>query len=121
MRIFPQADETIEGTLEALRLRRRTCVSVIEACLRKIDESEDRIHAWVSVDRDGAIARARALDADLEAGRWQGPLHGIPVGIKDLIDVAGWPTGAGSPLMSKQPALRDAPLVARLRRAGAII
>src|SRR5262249_10115777 len=78
---------------------------------------------WVSVDRDGALKQARTLDDDAHRGNWRGPLHGIPIGIKDLIDVAGWPTAAGSKLLAAQAgaAAADAPLGAPLRNAGAII
>ena len=64
---------------------------------------------------------ADALDREAAEGRWRGPLHGIPIGIKDIIDVAGLPTRAGSPLRAEHVAAADAPLVARLRAAGAVI
>ena len=113
--------ESLVATSQRLRAGWTTCVEVLEGCLARIDEHEDRIRAWVSVDREGAMARARELDADLAAGRWLGPLHGIPIGIKDIIDVTGTPTGAGSERMSRQAALEDATLVTRLRVAGAVI
>ncbi|HTI49333.1 MAG TPA: amidase [Planctomycetaceae bacterium] len=121
MHLFPSSDETIHGVAEALRKGGRTCVSIVEGCLQQIDIWEPRLRAWVSVDRSGALRRARELDADLAAGRDRGPLHGIPLGIKDLIDVAGWPTAAGSALLANEIATADAPLVNRLREAGAII
>jgi aspartyl-tRNA(Asn)/glutamyl-tRNA(Gln) amidotransferase subunit A len=121
MQLIPAEDETIAGALASFRSQRRTCVSVVEACVRTIDALENQVLAWVSVDRAGALARAAELDADIAAGRWRGALHGIPVGIKDLIDVAGCPTGAGSKSLTKQLVDHDAPLVTRLRHAGAII
>ncbi len=123
MQLFPSADKTIQGVVDALKSGRRTCVEVVESSLAQIDEQEAKIHAWVNVDRDGALARARQLDADLEAGRLQGSLHGVPIGIKDIVDVAGWPTAAGSELRARQgvKAPHDAALVRRLREAGAII
>lgn len=121
MELFPAYDETLSGLSESLRLGQRTCASIVNDCLRQVDLWEDRVHAWVSVDRDGALARAAELDDDLRAGRIHGPLHGIPIGIKDLIDVAGTPTGAGSPLLAQQVVSRDAVLVTRLREAGAIL
>jgi aspartyl-tRNA(Asn)/glutamyl-tRNA(Gln) amidotransferase subunit A len=97
-------------------------LSLVEHCLRQIDALDGELHAWVSVDRQPAVALARQRDDELRAGIDHGPLHGIPVGIKDLIDVAGWVTACGSPWMAKEPpALRDAPLIARLRAAGAIL
>lgn len=119
--LWPDFSETVQGAAEDLRAGRRTCVSLVEACLTQIDRWEPHVHAWVRVDREGALNRARELDREGQAGRWQGPLHGIPIGIKDLIDVAGWPTGAGSELLAQTIAERDAPLVSRLRNAGAII
>jgi aspartyl-tRNA(Asn)/glutamyl-tRNA(Gln) amidotransferase subunit A len=121
MQLFPAREETIQGVRELLRNRQRTCVGVVENCLRQIDVRESQLRAWVSVDRHGALRRARELDADLQAGRDRGPLHGIPLGIKDLIDVAGWPTAAGSARLAQEVAATDAPLVTRLRDAGAII
>jgi aspartyl-tRNA(Asn)/glutamyl-tRNA(Gln) amidotransferase subunit A len=94
---------------------------VLSACLWKIDERENHVRAWVSVDRDGALKTALERDAELRAGKSRGPLHGIPIGIKDIIDVAGWPTAAGSRLRAKEIAHADAPVVKRLRDAGAVI
>lgn len=121
MRLHPLPEETIAGVAHAIRNGERTCASVVEACLAKIDEYEPRVRAWVIIDRDGARASAKRLDDELQAGAWRGPLHGIALGIKDLIDVAGWPTAAGAPWLSRSAAAADAPLVARLRSAGAIV
>lgn len=93
----------------------------VEACLATIDAHEADVRAWVLVDRDGARAAADRWGAEWAAGKVHGPLQGIPLGIKDLYDVAGWPTRAGSELTSAKPAARDAPLVAALRQAGAIL
>jgi aspartyl-tRNA(Asn)/glutamyl-tRNA(Gln) amidotransferase subunit A len=121
MRLYPGPAETIAGTQQAIRRSRRTCSDVLESCLAQIDRWEQDVRAWVSIDRAGARNRASQLDADQAAGTWRGPLHGIPIGIKDLVDVAGWPTAAGAAWLAGNVATRDAPLVARLRAAGAII
>lgn len=121
MQLHAQPNETIAGVSQALIKRERTCVSVVEACLAQIDAWEPRVHAWVSVDRTGALARARELDRELAEGKSRGPLHGIPIGIKDLFDVAGRPTMAGTSWLPSVAAASDAPIVARLREAGAII
>jgi len=118
---WPSPSETVAGLGKALRAGERTCVSIVEQCLSQIDRWEPQIHAWVRVDREGALERARELDQDAQAGRWRGPLHGIPIGIKDLVDLAGQPTAAGSKLLARTVAERDAPLIERLRDAGAII
>lgn len=94
---------------------------LLEECLAQIDRLESNVHAWVVIDRAAARQMAMLLDHELAAGIWRGPLHGIPVGIKDIFDVAGWPTRAGSPATSPEPATKDAPLVTRLRAAGAVI
>lgn len=121
MRLYPLPEETIIGTAQALKAGRRTCVDVVQSCLAQIEHWEARVHAWVSIDREGALVRARELDAELTAGKWRGALHGIPIGIKDLVDVAGWPTAAGADWLKQNIATSDSPIVARLRAAGAII
>ena len=121
MQLHPPREETIAGIALAIRDGRRTCVDVLAACLAQIDAWESKVQAWVSIDREGALSRARELDGELTAGNWRGVLHGIPLGIKDLIDVKGWPTAAGAPWLTTAVANHDAPLVERLRAAGAII
>lgn len=121
MRLFPSDKKTIAGTAQALRGGQTTCVDVLEACLQRTEQQEPKVRAWVLLDRDGALQRARQLDADLSQGCDRGPLHGIPVGIKDIVDVAGLPTAAGSKRMPQQTAAQDAPLVTRMRDAGAVI
>lgn len=119
--IFPAFEDTLLGTAADLASGRRTCEEVLSACLWKIDEREASFQAWVSVDREGARKTAIDRDFELRAGRSRGPLHGIPIGIKDIIDVAGWPTAAGSRLKAKDIAHTDAPIVTRLKKAGAVI
>lgn len=123
MRLPTPDTETIEQLFEPLRAGSRSSVEVVQECLAQIDEWENEVHAWVLIDRQGALAQAAQCDADARSGRWRGPLHGIPIGIKDIIDVAGWPTGCGSPLLEREarPVATDAPLVTRLREAGAIL
>ncbi len=101
------------------QIRRGTVTpqELVERCLEQIRRYEDRLHAWVLVDADGARRAAETLQREEP----RGPLHGIPLGIKDIVDVAGFPTRAGSPLRENHVAQTDAPLVAALRRAGAII
>ncbi|MFD8218278.1 amidase family protein [Streptomyces sp. NPDC059697] len=89
---------------------------VIAGALERLDRTESDVRAWVRVDRDGALGAARELDAVPSGGL----LRGVPVGVKDIIDVAGLPTECGSPLRRGRIAEADAPLVARLRRLGAI-
>ena len=94
-----------------------SCEAVVRACLARIDEREDDVGAWAHFDRDGAIARARALDG----GSARGALHGLAVGVKDVIDTADMPTAYGSPIYAGHRPRADAACVARLREAGAQI
>lgn len=93
----------------------------VEGCLRRIEQFDPQVHAWVLVDASGARQQAELLARELEQGHSRGPLHGVPIGIKDIVDVAGWPTLAGSGLRAGHVAKHDAALVARLRQAGAIL
>ncbi|WP_165227627.1 amidase [Aquisphaera insulae] len=121
MNLYQDEDDGIRGTGRAIRDGGTSCEEVVQRCLDRIDEKDETIRAWVVVDRDGALARARELDEELRAGRDLGPLHGIPLGVKDIIDVRGLPTGCGSLRPSDRPAPADARIVARLREAGAVI
>jgi Asp-tRNA(Asn)/Glu-tRNA(Gln) amidotransferase A subunit family amidase len=121
MRLIPVESETIVGNARALRAGQTTCRALVEGCLQRIDEWESRVRAWVSVDREGALQRALELDDEGQNGRWRGPLHGIPLGIKDIIDIAGHPTGAGSRQRAETRAEHDATVVRKLRDAGAIL
>ncbi|MGD9986274.1 amidase [Pseudonocardia sp.] len=103
------ARTVVDGSTTATRL--------VEEALERLAATEPDIHAWVTVAADAARAEARRLDA----GPHRGPLHGVPVGIKDIVDVAGLPTECGSPLRAGRVADRDAWVVARLRDAGAVV
>jgi aspartyl-tRNA(Asn)/glutamyl-tRNA(Gln) amidotransferase subunit A len=111
---------TIEQSAVDLREGKTTARALVEYCLANIDRYEPKVKAWVFVDRAGAVAEADRLDAELKAGHYRGPLHGIPVGIKDIFDVFDWPTAAGSKRWAQSYARQDAPVVRKLREAGAI-
>ncbi|HEU0196828.1 MAG TPA: amidase [Nevskiaceae bacterium] len=96
-------------------------VAVTEACLARIAATEDRLHAYVRVFAGAARAAAGQAEAEISAGHWKGPLHGIPVAIKDLYDVAGVETTASSKVRAHWLRTSDSTAVARLRAAGAII
>jgi aspartyl-tRNA(Asn)/glutamyl-tRNA(Gln) amidotransferase subunit A len=93
----------------------------VEQSLSRLAAWEPRLNAFAHVMAAAALDDADRLGAELAAGRDRGPLHGIPVAIKDLIDIAGEPTGFGSKVLPPARATRDAELVRRLRDAGAII
>jgi aspartyl-tRNA(Asn)/glutamyl-tRNA(Gln) amidotransferase subunit A len=104
-----------------IREGRLSPVALVEAAVARIDALDGDVRAWVHVDRAGALAQARQHEADARAGRLAGPLHGVPLGIKDIIDVAGMPTTAGARAWAHTRPARDAASVARLRAAGAIV
>ena len=117
-RLFPRPEQTIAGIGRLLRQGRSElhAISSTPASNRSI-EWEPKVHAWVVLDRDGAIEQARARwKSGIGAGKDRGPLHGIPIGIKDIIDVKGSPTACGSKRWVDRIAEKDADVVAKLRR-----
>ena len=98
-----------------------TSVELVQSCLSRIDELEPGIGAWAHLDRDKALDQARAADEFRRRGLAIGALHGVPVGIKDIIDTADYPTERGTVLHQGRQPERDATLVGLLREAGAII
>ncbi len=111
---------TLHAAAEDIRHGRTTPLQLLDACLANIDRYEPRVHAWVFVARDQARAAAERLTEEQRRGRWRGPLHGIPIGIKDIFDVFDWPTAAGSKLWTNSIARQDCTVVNRLRQAGAV-
>jgi len=117
---FPEIEGTLAEASRCIQGRQASSVEIVRRCLDRIDADESEIQAWVTVDGEAALAQAAKLDTELSHGNSRGPLHGIPVGIKDIVDVAGFTTGAGSRWWASQPPRgTDATLVARLRAAGA--
>ena len=98
-----------------------TAVAVTSAYLARIASLEPGVVAWAYLDPEGALERAHRLDATGAGNAPRGPLHGVPLGIKDIIDVAGMPTTAGAAAFAHTAPRRDATLVARLQAAGAVI
>ena len=96
-------------------------VEAVEACLKRIEEVEPSVLAWVHVDRKGSLETARKLEGEARAGKLRGPLHGVPVGIKDIIAVSGMVTTNGSGDFAHERPEADAGCVARLESAGAVI
>ena len=94
---------------------------LVQACLERIRQTEGQVQAWQHLDEAHALAQARARDADRREGRAIGPLHGVPVGIKDIIDTADMPTEDGTVLHAGRTPSEDASVVAMLRAAGAVI
>ena len=100
-----------------LATRELSATALMRACLDRIAEREAEVHAFVHLDPDAALAQARALDA----GPWRGPLHGLPLGVKDLFDTADMPTGYGSAVYAGHRPAADAAAVTLCREAGALL
>ncbi|MBI3301536.1 MAG: amidase, partial [Deltaproteobacteria bacterium] len=104
-----------------IRQRELSPVTLIESLLQRIDLLEPKLQAWVTLDRAGALAAARQLEQEIQHGSPRGPLHGVPVGIKDIYYTAGLKTTGGSRIYPDFVPSYDATTVARLKQAGAII
>ncbi len=96
-------------------------VEYLSALLKRIDALDPKLHAFIRLDADAAMAAAKAAEAEIVAGRIRGPLHGVPVGVKDIIDVAGLPTTGHSKILVDNIAKTDAVVIQKLRQAGAIM
>src|SRR5688572_22494974 len=94
---------------------------LVSACLARVREADSDIQAWAFIDPEHALAQARALDQHRSEGGALGPLHGVPVGVKDIMDTADMPTENGTALHAGRTPDRDATVVAMLRAAGAVI
>ena len=118
------SSDGIHGVVEAVRAQRTGDlgpVEILDECLERIEASEPEVGAWVEIDADGARRTARR-QAELPREEARGlPLLGVPIGVKDIIDVAGLPTRAGSALRAGHRAEHDAPIVKILRDLGAIV
>jgi aspartyl-tRNA(Asn)/glutamyl-tRNA(Gln) amidotransferase subunit A len=111
---------TIEEFGRRLRAREVGAEEITVRCLQRIEADNARLNAFILVMADEARRQAQALDREIAAGRDRGPLHGVPISIKDLLDVRGTPTTAASRVRDGHVADRDAPAIAHLRQAGAV-
>lgn len=112
---------SVKEAAQAIREGSLRSEELVRACLDRIVEHEDTVGAWAHVDPEFALAQARAADEAHAAGRDTGPLHGVPVGIKDIIDTADLRTERGTDLYKGRRPEKDATLVSALRQAGAVI
>jgi Asp-tRNA(Asn)/Glu-tRNA(Gln) amidotransferase A subunit family amidase len=117
----PLETMTASEAAAAIREGRMSSRELTEACLARIDRLEPTVGAWTFLDREHALAQADAADDAHSHGRPHGPLHGIPVGIKDIFDTSDMPTEDGTVLHAGRTPRRDAAAVTRLRQAGAVI
>ncbi|MBI2289468.1 MAG: Asp-tRNA(Asn)/Glu-tRNA(Gln) amidotransferase subunit GatA [Betaproteobacteria bacterium] len=105
----------------AYAARRLSPVELIQGLLERVSSQNPQLNAFIKVDAEAALDAARVAEKEILAGRTRGPLHGVPVGIKDIIDVAGLPTTCHSKILLDNVVAEDAAVVSRLRGAGAII
>jgi aspartyl-tRNA(Asn)/glutamyl-tRNA(Gln) amidotransferase subunit A len=112
---------TIDEFARQLRAREITARGFTQQCLQRIDELQPRLNAFIHVMRDEALRDADGADRELAAGRDRGPLHGVPIAVKDLIDIAGVATTAASRVREGHRASADAPVIVHLRNAGAVL
>ncbi|MEU6121184.1 amidase [Streptomyces sp. NPDC047123] len=115
------ADLTLTQAATAIGARTLSPVELLDAVLERIERTEPHLNAYAAVHGEQARRAARTAADELAAGRHRGPLHGIPMGLKDLIDVAGTATGAGSRLREGHRADTDSTVAARLAAAGAVL
>jgi aspartyl-tRNA(Asn)/glutamyl-tRNA(Gln) amidotransferase subunit A len=114
-------DLSLAQAAAELRARRLSPVELTEAVLKRIDAVEPKVHAFITLTRDQALAAAREAEREIVAGRYRGPLHGIPVAVKDTHYTRGIRTTCASPVHANFIPSFDATIVARLKRAGAVL
>jgi aspartyl-tRNA(Asn)/glutamyl-tRNA(Gln) amidotransferase subunit A len=112
---------TIKQASDLLRSKNVSPVDLVQACLRRIEKYNSALNAFITVTGDSAMAEARKAEAEIRQGKWRGPLHGIPIGLKDNIDTAGVRTTGGSELFQDRVPTEDAEAARRLKNAGAIL
>ena len=112
---------TIADVAKEIQTGALSPVELVSAQLERIEQVDSKLHSYITVDKEGALAQARQMEEEIEKGRYRGPLHGIPIGLKDLIDTAGVKTTYGSPIYENHVPEEDAEVVRRLKEAGAII
>ena len=113
--------QTIAEAATQLRAGTLKAADLVEQSLSAIARFQPSTNAFIRVDAEGARSAAAGVDRELASGKHRGPLHGIPISIKDLIDIAGQPTTAASRVLAGNIAKADAPVITRLREAGAIL
>ncbi len=104
-----------------IRERKLSSIELTRACLDRINKLDPQLNAFITITSELALQQAREADADIATGNWRGPLHGIPIALKDLINVAGVRTTAASNQLRDHVATEDAAIVTTLKKAGAVI
>jgi aspartyl-tRNA(Asn)/glutamyl-tRNA(Gln) amidotransferase subunit A len=120
----PASDATWLSLSEASRLIRDKKVSPVEltqGCLQRIERLNPKLNAFITVTAESALAQAHAAETEIQRGHWRGPLHGVPIALKDLFDTAGVRTTAASELFKDRIPTQDGEIVRRLKDAGAVL
>lgn len=112
---------TLKQASDQLRTKRVSPVDLTQACLKRIEKYNPILHAYITITADQALAAARQAESDLRRGNWRGPLHGVPIALKDNMDTAGILTTGGSELFKDRVPQEDAEVARRLKDAGAIL
>ena len=115
------ADVTLKKASELLRSKAASPVELTQACLKRIESYNSLLNAFITVTSEQALAAAREAETEQRRGKWRGPLHGIPIALKDNIDTAGIRTTGASELFKDRIPTEDAEVVRRLKNAGAIL
>ena len=111
---------TILELSELYRKRAASPVEILSDCLARVKKLNPMLHAFITITRETALQEARTADSEIASGHWRGPLHGVPLGLKDIIDTKGVRTTAASALYKDRIPDHDAAVVERLRQAGAV-
>jgi aspartyl-tRNA(Asn)/glutamyl-tRNA(Gln) amidotransferase subunit A len=114
-------DLALTAIASAIRARTVSPVEYVEALFRVIDHTESRVEAWVTIDRENVLSEARKCETEARNGNWRGPLHGVPIGVKDIFYTKGLRTTMGSSIFKDFVPDCDARAVTRLREAGAMV
>jgi aspartyl-tRNA(Asn)/glutamyl-tRNA(Gln) amidotransferase subunit A len=112
---------SLQAASELVRTKRISPVELTTACLERIEQLNPQLNAFITVTAELAMEQARAAEAEIAHGKWRGPLHGIPIALKDMIDTEGVRTTAASALFTDRVPPEDAEVVRRLKRAGAVL
>ena len=112
---------SINELTKLIRAKKASPLEVVRSCLKRIKEFEPKLNAFITVLADQALEQAKDTEAEIQAGKWRGPLHGIPIGIKDFYDTAGIKTTSAFERFKDRIPTKDAVGVAKLKEAGAII
>jgi aspartyl-tRNA(Asn)/glutamyl-tRNA(Gln) amidotransferase subunit A len=120
----PKSDATwlsLSEVSHLIRDKKISPVELTEGCLRRIERLNPKLNAFITVTGESALARAREAETEIKGGHWRGPLHGIPIALKDLFDTAGVRTTAASGLFKDRVPTQDGEIVRRLKSAGAVL